>query len=129
MSITAQELQRLVDAERERSESYDEDSGDPAPDSAFYEYGDFYTGIKYNDCTFPVRLSDDVFITALVEEYGGSGQGDDFWVVFSVTTPSGTQLFRVDGWYQSYAGGELDGDPYEVEPVEKIVTFYERKKN
>lgn len=59
-----------------------------------------------------------------VDDYGGEGQGDEYWVVFKV----GDQFFRVDGWYASYDGGELDGDVYEVEPQEVTVIEYNRKK-
>ncbi len=60
-----------------------------------------------------------------VEDYGGEGQGEEFWVVFRVVSTG--QLFRVDGYYSSYDGGSLDGSPYEVVPVEKTITVYERK--
>jgi len=58
-----------------------------------------------------------------VDEYGGEGKGDDYWVVFKI----GEQYFRVDGWYASYDGGELDGEPYEVSPKEQTITTYEAK--
>lgn len=48
-----------------------------------------------------------------VDSYGGEGSGDEYWVVFKL----GEQLFRVDGYYASYDGGELDGEPYEVTKV------------
>lgn len=56
------------------------------------------------------------------EDYGGEGQGDDYWVVFKL----GDQYFRKDGWYASYDGGELDGELYEVKPVEVKVTQYQQ---
>src|ERR1044071_3816188 len=46
----------------------------------------------------------------LVAEYGGEGQGDDYWVVLSLSDGINTRYFRKDGWYASYDGGSLDGD-------------------
>lgn len=58
-----------------------------------------------------------------VDDYGGEGQGDDYWVVFKV----GDQFFRKNGWYASYDGGELDGELYEVFPKEVTRTEYTTK--
>ncbi len=60
-----------------------------------------------------------------VDSYGGEGQGDEYWVVFKVTSTG--QLFKVDGYYSSYDGGSLDGDVYEVTPVQVTVTQYKKK--
>jgi len=57
-----------------------------------------------------------------VDEYGGEGSGDEFWVVFKV----GDQFFRKEGWYASYDGGELDGELYEVKAAKVQRTEYER---
>jgi hypothetical protein len=57
------------------------------------------------------------------DSYGGEGQGDDYWVVFQ----AGDQYFRVNGYYASYDGGELDGEVEEVEPHEVTVTEWRRK--
>lgn len=60
------------------------------------------------------------------KSFGGEGQGDAYWVVVKVTGEFGVErFFRMDGWYQSFAGGELDGEPYEVKPTPKTVVFYE----
>lgn len=60
----------------------------------------------------------------LVADFGGEGQGEELWVVFSL----GDQLFRVDGYYASWDGSNWDGaEPYEVEPVPVVVTQYNRK--
>lgn len=62
---------------------------------------------------------------AYVDDYGGEGQGDDYWVVFSLTQGDVTRHFKKPGWYQSYAGGELDGDLMDVTPVQKVITVWE----
>jgi hypothetical protein len=61
----------------------------------------------------------------LIESYGGEGKGDEYWVVFSLSEGDVTRYFRKDGWYQSYSGGELDGELTEVTPVPKVVTVWE----
>jgi hypothetical protein len=60
-----------------------------------------------------------------VAEYGGEGDGDQYWVVVSLSDGLTTRFFRKDGYYASYDGGYLDGDTTEVKPKEKLVTFYE----
>lgn len=61
-----------------------------------------------------------------VASYGGEGQGDEYWFVLRVVSPDGTErYFRMGGYYQSYSGGEYDGELREVKPVVREVTFYE----
>jgi hypothetical protein len=57
-----------------------------------------------------------------VTRFGGEGQGDEAWFVIQI----GDQMFRMDGYYASDYGTDWDGDLYEVKPVVKEVTFYER---
>ena len=59
------------------------------------------------------------------ESYGGEGQGDEYWLVIKV----GKQFFRVNGWYSSYEGGELDGTLEEVMPKQVVRTEYFSKKD
>lgn len=62
-----------------------------------------------------------------VKVHGGNeGGGEEFWMVFRVVTLDTKVLLRVDGWYASFNGGELDGDIYEVKPVEYVATRYDR---
>jgi hypothetical protein len=62
----------------------------------------------------------------VVSEYGGEGQGDQYWMVISLSDAQSTRYFRKDGYYASYGdGGNLDGSIYEVKPAERLVTFYE----
>jgi hypothetical protein len=65
-------------------------------------------------------------LSAKVEaQHGGEGQGDQYWVVISISDGLTTRYFRRDGWYASYDGGYLDTDTFEVKPAEKVVTVYE----
>ena len=60
----------------------------------------------------------------LVENFGGEGMGDQMWVVFKV----GDRMFRMNGYYDSWNGGEWDGSLEEVEAREVKVTQYFPKK-
>lgn len=65
---------------------------------------------------------------AVVDEFGGEGQGDEYWIVVSLTDSEGNvQLFRKSGWYASYDGGYLDGATEEVEVYERTIKDYRRK--
>lgn len=63
----------------------------------------------------------------LVEQVGGEGEGENYYLVFEVRNPDGTvQFFRVDGYYASYEGTSWDGAALrEVKAVVRPVTFYE----
>ena len=60
-----------------------------------------------------------------VDEYGGEGKGDEYWVVFSLTDGDVTRYFKKSGGYASYHGGELDGNLEEVSPKKKEITVWE----
>lgn len=55
------------------------------------------------------------------DSFGGEGQGDDYWVVVKLED----RYFRVNGWYSSWEGGELDGTLEEVTPKEVKVIEWE----
>ena len=61
----------------------------------------------------------------LVASHGGEGEGDQYWMVISLSDGTSTRFFRKDGWYASYDGGYLDGETYEVKPQEKVITVFE----
>lgn len=103
MSFTATQVEELVS-------KYEEDHGDELD-------GNVYESIKWGSDIEVPGLGK----LELVEDFGGEGQGDDYWVVFKV----GDQFFKKNGWYASYDGGELDGDLYEVVPVQVSRTEYE----
>lgn len=67
----------------------------------------------------------------VLKNYGGEGKGDTMELVFSLayTDPDlgpvgGRRYFQKTGWYQSYSGGEWDGDLVEVRPEEQVVTVW-----
>jgi hypothetical protein len=61
------------------------------------------------------------------EEYGGEGQGDDYWFVFSIhnaDSPTRKTYWKIYGWYASHAGGELEYIT-EVKPVQVTRTEWQ----
>jgi hypothetical protein len=63
-----------------------------------------------------------------VDDYGGEGQGNDYWVAFSVTQGDVTRHFRMDGYYSSYGdGGVFENDLKEVWPKQKTITVWETR--
>jgi hypothetical protein len=67
----------------------------------------------------------DGFTGKVEASFGGEGEGDQYWMVISVSDGTTTRYFRRDGWYASYDGGYLDGETYEVSPKEKVIVVYE----
>lgn len=60
-----------------------------------------------------------------VDQFGGEGQGDTYWIIVKLTEPDGTETFyRRNGWYQSHYGYELDGPTDIVEQAEKVITVW-----
>lgn len=98
---------------------YDDSQVDDVSDESMWR------AFKYDD-TDDIFPNKEEFFVELAEEYGGEGQGDEFWIVLKVTEGDNIGYLRVDGWYASFAGGELDGDPYEVQPKEATVTVWEK---
>ena len=54
--------------------------------------------------------------------YGGEGQGENYYTVYYF--PALDIYVKFYGWYQSYNGAEYLGFEL-VEPIERMVTFYE----
>jgi hypothetical protein len=44
-----------------------------------------------------------------IEEHGGEGKGEDFWVVFSAEDGVSKRFFEAYGYYASYHGAEWEG--------------------
>lgn len=63
----------------------------------------------------------------LAEHFGGEGEGDTYYSVWSFKQKDTQVLVRVNGWYQSYNGAEYQ-DFEEVMPVQKTITVYEAVK-
>jgi hypothetical protein len=61
-----------------------------------------------------------------VDNYGGEDQGSDYWSVYSFTDGMQVVFIKFDGWYASYDGSTYE-QFYEVKPVEKTITVFEKK--
>jgi hypothetical protein len=62
-----------------------------------------------------------------VDNYGGEGMGDQYFVVFEIVSEDGLtrRMFKKNGYYASHDGAYLDGRLFEVKPVQKTITVYE----
>ena len=61
-----------------------------------------------------------------VDEYGGEGQGDDWWSILYFKDHD--VYIRIDGYYSSMDGTQFDGwdtAVSEVRPAQKTITVYE----
>ena len=85
---------------------------------------------KYPDDVTPNDLEEELYPNGLfdkgntygvsrVEQYGGEGQGENYWFVLKV----GDRHIKFDGYYQSYDGCYVEWDDAKfVEPVQVTVT-------
>lgn len=60
-----------------------------------------------------------------VDGYGGEGEGETYYNVYSFTKEGETVYYQFDGSYCSYDGAYFD-EYFEVIPKEEIITVYER---
>lgn len=61
----------------------------------------------------------------LVEQFGGEGEGDSYWAVWSFTRGGDKVFVQFDGSYDSYDGSRYD-DWYFVEPEEYVAVRYKK---
>lgn len=65
----------------------------------------------------------DGFTVAKEDSYGGEGQGEQYWAVYSITKTSGERVYvRFDGFYESYNGHEWHSGFEVVTPKEVMKT-------
>jgi hypothetical protein len=62
-----------------------------------------------------------------VASFGGEGQGEDYWSVYSFTKNGEAVYVKFDGSYASYDGSEYN-EWFFVEPKEVMVTQFHRIK-
>lgn len=88
------------------------------------EASDFLGDMMYED----VSLSSfgDLKVE-VVASYGGEGQGDDYYAVYSFDNGTEKVFVKFYGWYASYHGAEYSGH-YFVEPEEKTIIVYNKVK-
>lgn len=100
------------------------------------KHADYWKETAYELCGSYHEIYEHELIAELKEKgytlksedgYGGEGQGDSYWGVFSVTHNGETTYFKLSGWYASFNGAEVDYRDLTV--VEKVpVQKYEWKK-
>jgi hypothetical protein len=59
-----------------------------------------------------------------IDNFGGEGEGDQYWSVYKFTEGDETIYVKFNGWYASYNGAEFT-EWFFVEPKEKMITVYE----
>lgn len=59
-----------------------------------------------------------------VSNFGGEGQGNDFWSVYKFSKNEEVVNIKFNGWYASYSGSEFDSIKF-VEPKQVMITQYE----
>lgn len=108
MSYTAKELEKAI------VKAYEATNDDK-------DYGNVWESFKWE---YTTSLEVPSFGTVVYENsYGGEGCGDDYWVVVKLND----RYFRVSGYYDSWNGGELDGELEEVIPKEVKKIEWETK--
>lgn len=57
----------------------------------------------------------------LVDQFGGEGEGDTYWLIFKI----GEQFFKAEGFHDSWSGVSWDDDGLrEVEARQVVITQY-----
>jgi len=74
---------------------------------------------------FRSELKEANVIFEYVDNYGGEGQGDDYWSVYSFTRGDEKVYVKFNGWYASYNGSEYN-EWFFVDPREKTIIVYDR---
>jgi hypothetical protein len=84
------------------------------------EIHSYYSGAE----EFNYKVSGTIMKIEHQDNYGGEGQGEEYWSVYKFTDGTNETYVKFDGWYQSYNGSEFS-EWFFVNPVVKQVTFYE----
>jgi hypothetical protein len=71
-------------------------------------------------------LRDEKITFKEVDRYGGEDQGSDYWSVYSFSDGMQVVFIQFQGWYASYEGSTYE-EFFEVTPVEKTITVFEKK--
>lgn len=115
-----------IDIEQEIVDWYNtNDIGVTASELDSDVWDEFYESVAWSSAK-PILASGKV---NLEEDFGGEGQGDQRYVVWSIGEGDAKQYFKVSGYYASWDGTTWDDlTPYEVEPFERTVIEFRRKK-
>lgn len=105
MSFTAKELDSII------ADAYEEQGGEYAQE--------FFIDAYYGEVG---ELDTPLGKVTVVDTSGGQGDGAPIAVVVEVQG----RHFQMDGYYSSWESSEMDGELYEVKPVQVTRTEYER---
>lgn len=88
---------------------------------------DFWRDVESILCCNDASLTvPDFGVVTLHEQWGGEGQGDDYWIVLKIVEDDGTVRYvKRDGYHASHDGSYLDGPSLFVEMKTKVVTVFE----
>ncbi len=103
----------------------DEAYGDLIRDSLFHSEYNSEPSKWDSDEEKEVRavLTDSSVVCQHENNYGGEGQGDDYWSVYSFTRGDEMVYVKFNGWYASYNGAEFTEWLF-VEPKEMVITVF-----
>ena len=95
-----------------------------APSDFFHD--NMYDPEYYPDVTKMIAsLQENCIEYKVVDSYGGEGDGERYYRIYSFTKDNETLYVKFDGWYASYVGAEYS-EWFFVEPYEKMVIDYRK---
>ena len=88
------------------------------------------TGVNFEMDDDGETLVIDGAAVRFVDNFGGEGQGSDFWVVLSVEKDGVVRYVKNNGWDTSYEGGSFDSaEGVEVFPYKETSTKWTTDEN
>lgn len=77
---------------------------------------------------FRAALAEAGVVCRYEDNYGGEGQGDDYWSVYSFARGDEKIYVQFNGWYASYNGAEFN-EWFFVEPKERVIAVWVQPSN
>ena len=74
---------------------------------------------------FKNNLAEENINVNLEKRFGGEGQGEDYWSVYSFSKGDDKVLIKFNGWYASYDGSTYE-EFYEVKAEPKMIVVYNK---
>lgn len=128
METTTEYLERWTPSRESLKELFGVSFKDPEFEGYECEFGEALSERSCEDGE-SIKIND-IYSLTIADSFGGEGQGDQYWFVFSVDKDGVAESFwKVPGWYQSYNGGEYEfNGVHEVESREVVVTKWFKKQ-
>ena len=83
--------------------------------------------VDYETEEFCKALQDNGITFKLEDSYGGEGEGENYWSVYSFSKGDSKVYVKFDGYYTSYDGSNYN-EWFFVEPKQVMVTQFHRIK-